>query len=111
MFVSSRSRGSSLAAAPHLRRQVPEKRREMQWNPPPGWKVVTKGLDRRKPCHVCSRHLGRGDIVLIQSMRGRWRFRCVDTEDCESVRAMGKEPFFRPKYAAFARRLDAERAA
>lgn len=83
----------------------------MAWKPPPGWKVLEAGLEKRKPCHTCGRKLGRGDIVLIQSMRGRWRFRCVDVDDCESVRAMGKEPFFRPKYKALARRLDAERAA
>lgn len=82
----------------------------MAWKPPAGWRVLDEGLHKPKPCHVCSRKLGRGDVVLIQSMMGKYRFRCVDTDDCESVREMGKEPFFRPRYLKLAQRLDAARA-
>lgn len=78
----------------------------MNWQSPPGWRPLEAGLQKRKPCHTCGRKLERGDVALIQSMMGRWRFRCVDTDDCESVRAMGKEPFFRPKYLKFAQKLD-----
>lgn len=81
----------------------------MQWKPPTGWRVVEDGLRKKKPCHVCGRTLRKGDVVLIKSLMG-YRFRCVDTDDCESVRAMGREPAFRAKFTRMARRMDEARA-
>lgn len=83
---------------------------QTRWKPPEGWSVLEAGQKRSHPCMICSRQLGRGDIVLIKKIGKRHRFRCVDTDDCHSVRSMGGEPFFRPAYLRFAQRLDAIRA-
>lgn len=79
----------------------------LSWEPPAGWSVIT--LKKAKPCFRCGRSLTRGTENLIQSMFGKHRFRCVDTDDCQQVRSWGGHPVYRKRLTELAASMDQAR--
>lgn len=83
----------------------------MFWKPPAGWSVIT--LKKSQPCSECGRSLGRGEEHLLKkrnSKKGkRYRFRCVDTQDCFVVKEWGGHPVYRKRLMELAARMDRAR--
>lgn len=79
----------------------------MDWQPPAGWAVAQ--LRKSKPCSRCGRTLLSEDVALLTKIARRWRFRCVDVEDCNAVVAWGGEPIFRKKLTQLAASMEQAR--
>lgn len=80
----------------------------MTWEPPAGWSVTT--LKKTHPCMICGRSLATGDEHLLMKKGKRWRFRCVDTHDCEVTKKWGGHPVYRKKLMQLANLMDEVRA-
>lgn len=79
----------------------------MFWKPPAGWSVIT--LKKTQPCSECGRSLSRSDEHLLKKKGKRFRFRCVDTQDCFVTKEWGGHPVYRKRLIELAARMDQAR--